>query len=43
MLRTIEVNATIVKPNLKLQILIEDREDNKILECALASNADIIV
>jgi putative PIN family toxin of toxin-antitoxin system len=43
MLRTIEVNATIVKPKLKLQIITEDREDNKILECALASNADIIV
>jgi putative PIN family toxin of toxin-antitoxin system len=42
-LRAIEANATIVKPKLKLQILTEDREDNKILECALASNADIIV
>lgn len=43
MLRTIEVNATIVKPKLKLQIITEDREDNKIVECALASNAYIIV
>ena len=31
MLRTIEVNATIVKPKLKLQIITEDREDNKIV------------
>ena len=42
-LRAIEVNSIIVKPNLKLQVIDEDAEDNKILECALASGADIIV
>lgn len=42
-LRAIEANSTIVKPKLKLHIIEEDAEDNKILECALASRADIIV
>lgn len=42
-LRAIEANSTIVKPKLKLHIIEEDGEDNKILECALASRADIIV
>jgi putative PIN family toxin of toxin-antitoxin system len=42
-LRTIAANSTIVKPKLKLQTIVEDAEDNKILECALTSGADIIV
>ena len=42
-LRAIEANSTIVNPKLKLHIIEEDAEDNKILECAQASNADIIV
>jgi uncharacterized protein len=42
-LRAIQANSTIVKPKLKLHIIAEDEEDNKILECALASGADIIV
>ena len=42
-LRAIEANSTIVKPKLKLHIMKEDAEDNKILECALASKVDIIV
>jgi putative PIN family toxin of toxin-antitoxin system len=42
-LRAIEANSIIVKPKLKLQIIDDDVEDNKILECALASGADIIV
>jgi len=42
-LRAIETNTIIVKPKLKLHIIEEDAEDNKILECALASGADIIV
>jgi putative PIN family toxin of toxin-antitoxin system len=42
-LRAIQTNSTIVKPKLKLHIIDEDVEDNKILECALASGADIIV
>ena len=32
-----------VECNLKLNSINEDSEDNKILECALASGADIIV
>ncbi len=42
-LRVIEANSIIVKPKLKLQVIDEDAEDNKILECALACKADIIV
>ncbi len=42
-LRAIEANSIIVKPKLKLQIIADDAEDNKILECALACKADIIV
>ncbi len=42
-LRAIETNSTVVKPKLKLHIVEEDTEDNKILECALTSGADIIV
>jgi hypothetical protein len=42
-LRAIETNSTIVNPKIKLHIIEEDAEDNKILECALASGADIIV
>ena len=41
-LQAIEANS-IVKPKFKLQVIEEDVEDNKILECALASGADIIV
>ncbi len=42
-LRAIGENSTIVKPKLKLHLIDEDEEDNKILECALTSGADIIV
>jgi len=42
-LRTIEANSTIVIPKLKLNIIEEDTEDNKILECALTSGAHFIV
>ena len=42
-LRAIEAHSTIVKPKLKLHIIDEDKADNKILECALASRADIII
>jgi hypothetical protein len=41
-LRAIEANSKIVKPELKLQIIADEAEDNKILECALASGADFI-
>lgn len=42
-LRAIEVNSTIVKPKLKLHIIDEDAEDDKIIECAVASGADYII
>lgn len=42
-LRALEANSTIVKPKVKLHVIEEDVEDNKILECALAAGADIIV
>jgi putative PIN family toxin of toxin-antitoxin system len=42
-LRIIAVNCRMVEPKVKVQIINEDAEDNKILECAQASNADIIV
>jgi putative PIN family toxin of toxin-antitoxin system len=42
-LRAIQANTTTVKPMLKLHVIEEDEEDNKILECALAFGADIIV
>jgi putative PIN family toxin of toxin-antitoxin system len=42
-LRVIAVNCRMVEPKVKLHIINEDAEDNKILECAFASAADIIV
>jgi uncharacterized protein len=42
-LRVITVNSMLVEPNVKLHVVSEDAEDNKILECALAARADIIV
>jgi putative PIN family toxin of toxin-antitoxin system len=36
-------NSKKVETKLKLHIINEDSEDNKILECALAARADIIV
>ena len=42
-LRAIAVNSKMVEPKLKLKLLNEDAEDNKILECALAAGANVIV
>jgi putative PIN family toxin of toxin-antitoxin system len=42
-LRAIEANSKMVKPKVELHVIEEDIEDNKILECALAARADIIV
>jgi uncharacterized protein len=42
-LRAIEVNSTIIKPKVKLNVIEADVEDNKILECAVTAGADIIV
>jgi len=42
-LRAIAATSNIVEPTEKLTVVNEDAEDNKILECALASGAGIIV
>jgi uncharacterized protein len=42
-LRIFAANSLRVKPKVELHIVDEDEEDNKILECALAAKADIIV
>lgn len=42
-LRVITVDSKLVEPKIKLQVLKEDTEDNKVLECALAARADFIV
>jgi putative PIN family toxin of toxin-antitoxin system len=42
-LRALEANSKIVKPKVKLHVIEEDAEDNKILECALTAGADFIV
>ena len=42
-LRVIAVDSKMVEPKLKLYVVNEDAEDDKILECALAAGADIIV
>ena len=42
LLHIIEV-AEIIEPNIKLYIVKEDPEDNKILECAVFAKADYIV
>jgi putative PIN family toxin of toxin-antitoxin system len=43
LLRILKVNSIKVKPEVKLHAVNQDVEDNKILECALAANADVIV
>lgn len=42
-LRILAVNTRKVEPTVKLYVVNEDAEDNKILECALAAGADVIV
>ena len=42
-LRILIANSRRVEPKVKLHIINDDAEDNKILECAQASGADIIV
>jgi uncharacterized protein len=42
-IRVIAVASKIVGPKVELHIINEGEEDNKILECALAAGADIIV
>ena len=42
-LRFIAENTTLVDPKIKVKLIGEDPQDNKILECALAAGADYIV
>jgi putative PIN family toxin of toxin-antitoxin system len=42
-LRVIAANSTMIEPKMTLHAINEDSEDNKILECALAARAEIIV
>ena len=42
-LRAIAATSKIVEPTEKLTVVNEDTEDNKILQCALAAGAEIIV
>jgi putative PIN family toxin of toxin-antitoxin system len=41
-LRAIKANSAVVQPKIKLEV-IDDAEDNRILECAVAAGAGIIV
>ncbi len=41
-LRAIEINSSIVRPKVNFNI-VDDVEDNRILECAVAAKADIVV
>jgi putative PIN family toxin of toxin-antitoxin system len=42
-LRVIVANCKMIDPKMSLHVINEDAEDNKMLECALACGADIIV
>jgi len=42
-LQAIAVNSKTIGPKIKLNVIKENHEDNKILECALAAKADFIV
>jgi hypothetical protein len=42
-LRVIASNSKMIETNMKLHVINEDAEDNKVIECALAAGADIIV
>jgi putative PIN family toxin of toxin-antitoxin system len=42
-LQAIEAGSTIIKPKVKLNLIVGDPEDNKILECAEAAGGDFII
>jgi putative PIN family toxin of toxin-antitoxin system len=42
-LRTIATNSVMIEPKEEVHVVVEDPEDNKILECASAAGANIIV
>lgn len=39
----ITINSQIIEPKIKLNVVKDDFSDNKILECAIAGNADYVV
>jgi predicted nucleic acid-binding protein len=41
--RKLESAALLVKPNLALQVIIDDPDDDRVLECAVAGEVDYIV
>ena len=43
LLRILKVNSITVEPKVKLHVVNEDAEDNKILECAFTAGVDVIV
>lgn len=42
-IRNIVENSTLVKPKFKLNMIKEDPEDNRVLDCALQAKTDFIV
>ena len=42
-LKSIVRLAEIVTPHIVLDVIVDDPDDNRILECAVAGNADLIV
>jgi putative PIN family toxin of toxin-antitoxin system len=42
-LRILAINSRRVEPKVKLHVVNEDADDNKVLECALVAGAEIIV
>jgi putative PIN family toxin of toxin-antitoxin system len=42
-IRALSSEVEMVEPKVKLQVVEDDHEDNKILECALACRAEVIV
>ncbi len=42
-LRVISADSKMIETKAEVRIVIEDAQDNKILECALAARADVIV
>ncbi len=41
--KKIVLNSTIIQPNIRLDVVKEDPEDNKILECAYEGKVDYII
>lgn len=42
-IKTLAKSATVVNPTIKLDVVRNDRNDNKIIEAAMVSNADYII